>query len=161
MRRSCAPAGVALLVLLLPAAAQRADWSSLGAGNSIPANAEIRVKTTDGREHRGRFQSVSDTALAVQTRNGAEELARPSVSRVSVKRKGHRLRHAMIGLAIGAGAGLGAGAGIDAGSSCKNSFGPCFPNAGKAILTPLGALLGLGVGALLPSGGWDEVYRAP
>jgi hypothetical protein len=33
-------------------------------------------------------------------------------------------------------------------------------NKGKAILTPGFALLGAGIGALLPAGGWREVYRS-
>jgi len=35
-----------------------------------------------------------------------------------------------------------------------------FPNLGKEVLTPLGALAGAVVGALIPTGGWHDVYRA-
>jgi hypothetical protein len=36
-----------------------------------------------------------------------------------------------------------------------------FPNGGKAVLTPLGAIIGAVVGVAIPSGGWHDIYRAP
>jgi hypothetical protein len=33
-------------------------------------------------------------------------------------------------------------------------------NLGKKVFTPLGALIGVTVGALLPTGGWHNLYRA-
>src|ERR1022692_1130371 len=76
-----------------------------------------------------------------------------------VKRKGHRGRNALIGAAIGAGGGLAIGAAVDRHDSGKGlNF---FPNGGKAVLTPLGAIIGAVVGVAIPSGGWHDIYRAP
>ena len=72
--------------------------------------------------------------------------------------RGHRGRHALIGAAIGAGVGLGKGASID--SDCSATAVVCTENKGKAIGAPLFALLGAGIGALPPAGGWQELYRA-
>jgi len=33
-----------------------------------------------------------------------------------------------------------------------------FPNMGKEVLTPFFGVVGMGVGVLLPAGGWREVY---
>ena len=70
------------------------------------------------------------------------------------------MRHALIGLGIGAAGGLGLGAGIDAGCN-PHAFLGCLagPNFGKEVLTPVGAVIGFGIGAVLPAGGWREVYR--
>ena len=39
-------------------------------------------------------------------------------------------------------------------------FGPFFPNLGKEVMPPLGALVGAVVGGVIPTGGWQDVYRA-
>lgn len=75
--------------------------------------------------------------------------------RVSLKKNGHRMRNALIGLGVGAGVGVGVGAAAD-----TNCTGLCFGgNFGKAIFTPLGAVAGVLVGALIPTGGWREIYK--
>jgi hypothetical protein len=62
----------------------------------------------------------------------------------------------LIGLGIGAGVGFGVGAGA---STCRELCigGKRLP---EEVFTPLGAILGGIIGALIPSGGWREVYRA-
>ncbi|MGC4050117.1 MAG: hypothetical protein QM757_12095 [Paludibaculum sp.] len=129
-------------------------WTNL---NSLASGAEVRVTLAGGKEVRGFIQRVTADSLSLNTADSQETLARPQVRRVSAKRPGHRGRNTLIGLGIGAGAGLATGAGID---SQRNS-GDWFPNVGKAVFAPLGAIIGTVVGAAWPTGGWKDIYRAP
>ena len=81
------------------------------------------------------------------------------IASVSTKGRNHRLRNALIGFGGGAGVGLIAGTASDSGCP-KNGCFRVGKNLGKEVLTPLGALIGVTVGALLPTGGWRDVYRA-
>lgn len=141
--------------------AAKADWGNL---KTLAPGAEIQITVT-GRPKAfpGFFQGVTDDALTVGTASGQEMLARPTVTKVALKGKNHRLRNTLLGLGIGAGTGLAVGAVVDSSSGCKGS-GWCFnflPNIGKEALTPFGALLGAAVGALIHTGGGHEVYRSP
>jgi hypothetical protein len=143
------------LISPLSSAAQQAEWSNL---QQIPLGGHVRVLTRDGKSHNGRFQSASDSGLVIMVHDKDETFQRDSIQRVLFRSGGHRVRHVLIGAAVGAGAGLATGAAIDNDCS-KNSF-VCTGNMGKAILTPVFGLLGAGVGALFPSGGMREVYRS-
>jgi len=148
-----------LLLLLLAAgpslgAAEKSDWGNL---KQVAPGQTIKVIATDGKSSQGDFQSVSDDALVVRLAGGDRSFPRETVQRVSIKRDGHRGKHALIGAVIGAGGGLGAGIAVD---QCTPTVIVCTGNKGKAILTPGFALLGAGIGALLPAGGWREIYRS-
>ncbi len=128
-----------LLLLLLAAgpslrAAEKSDWGNL---KQVAPGQTIKVIATDGKSSQGDLESVSDDT--------------------PIKRDGHRGKHALIGAVIGAGGGLGAGIAVD---QCTPTVIVCTGNKGKAILTPGFALLGVGIGALLPAGGWREIYRS-
>ena len=153
---------VALLLPLLSLAAgpllraaEKSDWGNL---KQVALGQPIKVLATDGKSSQGDFQSVSDDALVLRLAGGDRSFPRDTVQRVSIKRNGHRGKHALIGAAIGAGGGLGAGIPID--HDCSPTSIVCTGNKGKAILTPAFALLGAGIGALLPAGGWREIYRS-
>jgi hypothetical protein len=103
------------------------------------------------------MQRVTPESLAINATTSQETLSRQDIRRVALKRPGHRGRNTLIGLAIGTGAGLAAGLGVDS----QAGHGDWFPDAGKAVLAPLGALVGTVVGVALPTGGWRDVYRAP
>jgi hypothetical protein len=128
------------------------SWASV---SQLAPGTQIRVTLSGGRTLQGSVQTVTPDSLAIAATKGQEMLPRTEVKRVETKRNGHRGRNALIGLGIGAGGGLAVGAGIDSGDH------GWFPNIGKAIFTPLGALVGTIVGVLIPSGGWHEIYRAP
>lgn len=144
--------------LAATAAAQQAkpiaNWANL---NQLVTGAEIRVTLANGKTLRGFMQRVTPESLAINATTSQETLSRQDIRRVALKRPGHRGRNTLIGLAIGTGAGLAAGVGVDS----QAGPGDWFPDAGKAVLSPLGALIGTVIGVALPTGGWREVYRAP
>ncbi len=140
----------------------KSDWANL---RLLTAGSEIRVIATGQQTIRGTLWSVNEDTLIVG-QQGERTLARSMVRSVSVK-KSHRIRHMLIGLGAGAAGGLGAGAGFDSKYPCRYMDLGCVPepNVGKSpsakeIVTPIGAVLGLAVGALLPAGGWREIYRS-
>ena len=156
LRRSFLPAAAAV-VLAATAAGQPArpiaNWASL---SQLGRGSEIRVTLTTGRVLRGFLQTVTAESLEINATASQEALARKDVRRVELKRPGHRGRNTLIGLAIGTGAGLAAGALAD--SQRRDDW---FPNAGKQILSPVGAVVGTVIGVAIPSGGWRDVYRVP
>jgi hypothetical protein len=147
---------VAVVFLLVAVGvAQSGDWNAVQA---LAPGESIKVVLQNGSTSHGKFQSASDSGLVIDAGAGQETLSRESVRRISIKHNGHRGRHALIGAAIGAGAGLGIGVAID--GDCSKTSIVCTGNKGKAILTPVFAVIGAAVGAALPSGGWREVYRS-
>src|SRR5664279_3510673 len=132
-----------------------ANWANL---NQLVTGEEIRVTLANGKTLRGFMQRVTPESLAINATTSQETLSRQDIRRVALKRPGHRGRNTLIGLAIGTGAGLAMGAGVDSQSRGQYDL---FPNSGKAVLSPLGALVGTVIGVALPTGGWREVYRAP
>jgi hypothetical protein len=103
------------------------------------------------------MQRVTPESMAINATTSQETLSRQDIRRVALKRPGHRRRNTLIGLAVGTGVGLAVGAGVDS----QRHPDDWLPNFGKAVLSPLGAIIGTVVGVALPSGGWREVYRAP
>jgi len=151
---ACLSAGVASAQDLK---GQFTSWDNL---KTLRPGQEIRVVLNDAKSYQGGLQSLSDDGITFRQATGDQTLARQDILRVSSKAQKHRGRNALLGAAVGAGAGLGIGAAADHRSCTGGSFGPCFPNLGKEVLTPLGALAGAVVGAVMPAGGWHEVYRA-
>jgi hypothetical protein len=146
---------IASLVLVAPEmAAQQPSWNNV---QEISPGMEIRITGPGPRTLRGTLQSVTGDSVVLNSSAGQETFARQQVTRVSIKIQGHRGRNALIGLGVGAGAGLGLGAVSD--HSCA-PIG-CFlgNNFGKKVITPLGAGVGVLIGALIPSGGWREIYK--
>ena len=128
-------------------------WNNL---KQLSPGQQVRLLVNGNKSLTGQFQSVTDDAVIIHVNGADQTLSRSNVQEVSSRRPGHRGRHALIGAAIGAGAGLGTGAAID--NDCSSRSIVCTGNKGKAILTPVFGLIGAGVGALLPTGGWQEVY---
>jgi hypothetical protein len=145
-----------LLIFAVAASAQTPaqDWNNVKA---IAAGTVVRVKM-NSRDVRGQLQGVTDDRLTVDSENGPAMFSRQEILRVSVKKKGHRLRNTLIGL----GAGVAGGAVIGA-ASHKDCTGFCILYTTRAqdagIGAALGAIVGTAVGALIPTGGWREVYH--
>ena len=141
-----------ILLLVQPAIAQDGDWQSL---NALPHDQQLRISLRSGETHHGALHSVDDEALILS--NG-QTLHKQDIQRVWVKRHSNRGKHALIGAGIGAGVGFGLGAAVD--NSCSRNSIICTGNRGKAIATPVFALLGAGIGAALPAHQWREIYRS-
>ena len=132
-------------------------WSRV---QSLHPGAAIHAEIAGGGPLKGWFRSAADDALVIRTAKGEQTVPRGSVISLTVKGRNRRLRHMLIGLGIGAGAGLAAGAIADHASACHSGqFCLNFHDIGKIILTPAGAIVGLGVGAALPARGWMEIYK--
>ena len=127
---------------------EKANWDNL---KSLAPGEEIRVVLKDAKSYRGRLQAVSDEAITLRLAAGEQSIARQDILRVSAKGNSHRLRNALIG------AGLGAGiTGAAVAASIRND-----PEAINGVVAiPIVALVGAGVGAVMPTGGWHDVYRA-
>jgi len=154
---------VALLCTLLAltadplvGAVEKSDWGSL---RQIAPGQTIKVAIKHGASPQGEFQSATEDALVLRVAGEDRTIARDTVQRVAIKTDSHRGKHALIGAAIGAGGGLGAGIAVDNAASCTPNTIFCTGNQGKLIATPAFALIGAGIGALLPAGGWREIYR--
>jgi hypothetical protein len=144
-------AGLALIMATAAAQTTAATWNSVQA---LQAGTEVRIAAGAGTV-RGRIGRVTDDALAVTSAKGQEMFTRQEVSGVWVKKPGHRKRNALIGLGVGAGVGLGIGI---AALSCKGLG--CIGASAVEIGAPLAfGLVGTAIGAVIPTGGWREVYR--
>jgi hypothetical protein len=139
------------------------SWDNL---KSLTPGREIRVVMNNAKSYQGKFESLSDSGITLRQMAGEQTLPRKDVLRVSRKGQDHHARNALIGAILGAGAGLVIG--LTPYMIQRNcTEGPAFncgypPNAHWVkVLTPVGGLGGFVVGALMPSGGWHDLYRAP
>jgi hypothetical protein len=155
MLQRSALASLIVLALAGSAAAQplnsKPDWDYL---SGLAPGSEIRIFLADGKQVRGYLQRVTSDTIAINAPTSQELVPRTQVRRVQLKRDSHRRRNTLIGFGVGAGTGLVAGGILD---SKASDF---LPNAGKIAFGSIGALLGTGIGAAWPTGGWRNVYRA-
>ncbi len=122
---------------------EKANWDNL---KQLLPGEEVKVVLKDGKPHRGLLQTVTDEDLVLRQATGDQKFARQNILRVSSKGQSQRGRNAAIGAGIGAVA-MGAAVAVAIGSGWGMLFG--LPGGG------LGAI----VGAVLPTGGWHDVYR--
>lgn len=129
-----------------------ADWNVV---KGLAPGTQIR---TEAAAHKvsGQVESVGDDAIVVRTGAVRETATRSQITRVAVKKPGHRKRNILIGTGVGAGLGLGVGL---AAKSCTG-IGCIGSTAVEAGAPPVFAALGAIVGAVLPTGGWRDIYRA-
>jgi hypothetical protein len=149
--RNMIPVAV-MVTILMPGltAAQRLEDSWDNLRQLVPGEG-IRIVLNDAKSYRVTFESFDEGGIVVRTATGLQTYARDSVLRVSSKGQSHRLRNALIGAGIGAGI---TAAGV--GASIRND-----PEAiNGVVVMPIVALVGAGVGAVMPTGGWHDVYRA-
>jgi hypothetical protein len=139
---------ILLVLVAFPCFAQ--DWSAV---RKLAPGTEVRL-TTASRTASGRIESVTDAALTLKSGTSFDETA---IRTLAVRQPGHRTRNAVIGLAVGAGAGLIAGL---ASRPKPNQLQVVSGGTVTAALTGAGALGGGLIGALIPTGGWREIFKA-
>ena len=132
--------------------AEQSDWENV---RQLTPGQEIKLRLFSGKSYRGSLQAVTDNGVILSS---GQTVPKSDVRRLLSKNRSHRGKHALIGAGIGAAAGLSLGAAAD--SDCTKTSYFCTGNAGKAIGTPLFAIIGLAIGAALPSNSWHEVYRS-
>ena len=144
---------VLLCALVATADAQdRRDWQSLA---KLQPGDNIRVSLKTGPVD-GTFQSWTPQQITA----GSITAKREDVLKVERNRHGgSRAKHAAIGAAIGFGGGFAIGAGV---TGCHaGQFGPCVSRGeGGAITGAVGAVIGAGIGALLPSHSRELIYSS-
>jgi hypothetical protein len=113
----------------------------------------IRIVLKDAKSYRVTFESFDEGGIVVRTATGQQTYARDTVLRVSSKGQSHRLRNALIGAGVAGGI---SGAGVAATYSSDPESGAI----GAVVGIPIATIAGAGVGALIPTGGWHDVYRA-
>ena len=154
MQRSCL-ASLIFLNFAGSVAAQplnpKSNWDYL---SGLATGSDIRIFLANGKQVHGYLQRVTSDGIAINAPTSQEVVARTEVKRVQSKRASHRRRNTLIGFGVGASTGLVSGAILD---SKASDF---LPNAGKIAFGSIGALLGTGIGAAWPTGGWREIYRA-
>jgi hypothetical protein len=136
-----------LTVCALPLAAQ--SWETV---RGLAAGTRIKVRETNGLEHKGTVAAVAPDAISVATGGGqAVSIARGQVSRVQAHSSSRRLRN----IVIGAGIGLGVAVAVDltVGAYLRNETG----ESGRAVtyIAPIG-LFGA-IGAVLSP--YRTIYR--
>ncbi len=114
----------------------------------------IRIVLKDAKSYRVTFESFDEGGIVVRTATGQQTYARDTVLRVSSKGQSHRLRNALIGAGVAGGI---SGAAVAA----NYSHDPESGAIGAVVGIPIATIAGAGVGALIPTGGWRDVYRAP
>jgi hypothetical protein len=148
----------AVLVLIAAATLRAVDdrkgsdnWDNL---KQLASGEQVQVVLKDAKSYRGQFQTVSDEAIVVRLAAGDQAFERARVMRISAIGKSRRGRNALIGAAIGGGLG-----GVAVGMDCHYGRKGCGAG-GVAAGVPFGAALCAGIAALIPTGGWHDVYRA-
>ena len=148
-------------VLSIAAAAQTpvSSWETV---KMLPPGTQIRITSGKSLPILGTLASVSDSDLVFTQGAGPQSFPRAEISSISVKRKGHRLRNALIGFGVGtvSGAAIGFAIGEAQESGCKVSNG-CFGLEAVGA-TGAGGIVGLVSGTLTglfwPTGGWQKIY---
>src|SRR6266540_4758800 len=100
--------------------AERGSWEDI---RQVPAGQHIEIQDSAKTLIIGKFTSVSDAAITVETKKGTVSVERAKIKRVKVHDGSRRLRNAVIGGAIGAAVGLAGG--LVANAPLKNEGNSC------------------------------------
>jgi len=140
---------IASLSLTLSAQSTATDWARL---NSVASGAKVSVKLKTGKEVKGTFSSVSDTALTLEAKQKSVVLKREDISTVhETIKKGSGTTGALIGM------GLGGGAGALVGAAGSNDDFDKIEHAATAGLAVIGAVVGGVTGYFIGRGSSKKV----
>jgi len=122
----------------------------------LPPQTEVRVRTFDGADHRGRLSTVDTGSIRLVEQGNETVTARADVRRVQVHSGTRRLRNVLIGCGIGVAAGV-----VAAFATCPSCPGETSADTFHARLG-WGGLAGAGVGAGLGALGspYRTIYKA-
>lgn len=150
-----------LILLLVPgfnfAQSSQSNWDNL---KQLAPGQPIWIVLNDAKSYKAEFQGVSSDAIVVCLATGDQTFEWQSVLRVSTQGRSHRRRNALLGLAMGTGAGVIVGVASPELGQGKCSQGSCVDAGQVLALGVAGAAAGAVVGAVIPTGGWHDVYRA-
>jgi hypothetical protein len=150
-----------LILLLVPgfnfAQSPQRNWDNL---KQLAPGQPIWIVLNDAKSYKAEFQGVSSDAIVVRLATGDQAFERQSVLRISTQGKSQRGRNALIGLAVGTGAGIIVGVASPELGQGKCSQGSCIDVGQVSALGVAGAAAGAVLGAVIPTGGWHDVYRA-
>ena len=88
---------------MLAGAARAESWEML---RGLKAGDQVMVEDTNHQEVKGRFASVTDDAITVESKQGVVSVDRVKVKKVKLRSASRRARNAAIGAAIGVAVGL-------------------------------------------------------
>jgi hypothetical protein len=143
-----------LLFALVATSAAAQTWGDVAA---LVAGTEVRV-VAGSKTVSGKVDRVTDSVLTLAAKKAPGNFNRTDISTVSVRKPGHRVRNVLIGV----GAGVGIGLAIGLATKAKPDQLHIVPNSAVVgATTGVGAIAGVIVGALIPTGGWREIYKAP
>ena len=127
------------------------SWENL---NQLEKGQLVKVVLKDTKAYEGKFQARTEESIQLLIGEKEQTLLKKDALRISTKKQGHRLRNALIGTGIGTAAGLAVGAA----ATHDDDF---LRGAAIGFTTAIGLIGGAAVGAVIPTGGWEEIYRNP
>lgn len=148
-------AAILITAILSPAAwAQEKSEDSWDNLRQLRPGQRIEVVNMKLQSFHGDFGGYSEEAISLRTDQDEVAIPRADVFSVRNRKRAHRGRNALIGLAIGAASGLAVGA----------VAGATYHEQGEtrvfvSVFTPIGAGVGAGVAAAIPAGA-VTIYRA-
>jgi hypothetical protein len=153
-----------LLACVTPIQAQIVESDGWASIRNLRRGDRIGVISTDRKRLDGRFETATDSAIAVARAGGeqgasGDAITIPQASVIRVYKFGTSRRKRML---IGVAAGLGAGAAVAVTLSRRLNNEGFFagPGSGAATAVAGGAGIGLAVGSLSGSG-YQTVYQRP
>jgi hypothetical protein len=155
MRKPTFPARViVLLPVLALAAAGKAPVSSWDSVRMLTPGTQIRVAASNAKAVGGTLESVTETTLMILSgATGRQLFEKTQVTKVSIRKAGHRGRNILIGAGVGLAAGAAIGVAAGNCSTCKSNQSMLRYSIGGGVFW--GAL----VGAVWRTGGWRTVYE--
>lgn len=127
------------------------SWENL---NQLEIGRLVKVVLKDTKAYEAKFQARTEDSIQLLIGAKEQTLLKRETLRISTKKQGHRLRNVLIGTGIGTAAGLAFGA-------ATTHEGEWMRGRGIGLSASVGAIGGAALGAVIPTGGWEEIYRNP